>query len=75
MFCVSKNINHDDLLYFVRKVVLIKEMDNEVNIEIELKEMLIKNETIKIILKYDGNVMKEIKLRRENDDRTRIEND
>lgn len=51
---------------------MVDKKQNEVTIELELKELIEENEQIIILLKYDGEVMKEITLRRRNNDWIRI---
>lgn len=65
-FCVLKNIMDDELLYFTKNV-LIEEKD-EVAIAIELKNMLIENGKIIVLLQIDGKTIAKFTIRRRNYD-------
>lgn len=47
---------------------MVNKKQDEVTIELELKELIEENDKIIIVLKYDGQPMKEITLRRREND-------
>lgn len=53
-----------DLSNFMENVFMVDAKQNEVTIELELKELIEENDKIIIKLKYDGKTMKEIILKR-----------
>lgn len=64
VFCVSKIDMDHDLSNFMENVFMVNAKQNEVTIELELKELIEENEQVIIQLKYDGEIMKEIILKR-----------
>ena len=58
MFCVTKLDMGNDLFYFIKEVLFIKEEKNEVTIQLELKELLEKNKKITIEMNCEGNLIK-----------------
>lgn len=65
MFCVTKLDMGNDLFYFIKEVLFIKEEKNEVIIQLELKELLEKNKKITIQMNCEGKLIKEIILKKE----------
>ena len=65
MFCVTKLDMGNDLFYFIKEVLFIKEEKNEVTIQLELKELLEKNKKITIQMNCEGKLIKEIILKKE----------
>lgn len=55
----------NDLFYFIKEVLFIKEEKNEVTIQLELKELLEKNKKITIQMNCEGKLIKEIILKKE----------
>ena len=55
----------NDLFYFIKEVLFIKEEKNEVTIQLELKELLEKNKKITIKMNCEGKLIKEIILKKE----------
>lgn len=55
----------NDLFYFIKEVLFIKEEKNEVTIQLELKELLEKNKKITIQMNCEGKVNKKIILKKE----------
>jgi hypothetical protein len=65
VFCVTKLDMGNDLFYFIKEVLFIKEEKNEVTIQLELKELLEKNKKITIQMNCEGKLIKEIILKKE----------
>lgn len=65
MFCVTKLDMGNDLFYFIKEVLFIKEEKNEVTIQLELKELLERNKKITIQMNCEGKLIKEIILKKE----------
>ena len=65
MFCVTKLDMGNDLFYFIKEVLFIKEEKNEVTIQLELKELLEKNKKLNIQMNCEGKLIKEIILKKE----------
>ena len=65
MFCVTKLDMGNDLFYFIKEVLFIKEEKNEVTIQLELKELLERNKKITIQMNCEGRLIKEIILKKE----------
>lgn len=65
MFCVTKLDMGNDLFYFIKEVLFIKEEKNEVTIQLELKELLEKNKKITIQMNCEGKLIKKIILKKE----------
>ena len=55
----------NDLFYFIKEVLFIKEEKNEVTIQLELKELLEKNKKITIQMNCEGKLIKKIILKKE----------
>ena len=55
----------NDLFYFIKEVLFIKEEKNEVTIQLELKELLEKNKKITIQMNCEGKLINEIILKKE----------
>lgn len=55
----------NDLFYFIKEVLFIKEEKDEVTIQLELKELLERNKKITIQMNCEGRLIKEIILKKE----------
>ncbi|MBD9085327.1 hypothetical protein EGP64_01510 [bacterium] len=57
-----------DLFCFVKKYILIKEEPKQITVELQLKELMEKNEEITIVLKCGDTEIKKIIFTRRNHD-------